>query len=192
MNTKKYGIYRFISLALSHPFTALFFISIVYFLTKASTLDGITTVLGVSLVPILPSTVWALKKGKSFFMENRKERAPFLLVSSFILLAESVLGKIAGLPLLFTVSLLYGINTLAIFLVNFKMKASVHVAGIAGPVTFLAFCFTPKFAALYLLALPSALSRYKLRAHTEKELVAGFATAFFVTLFVSAVLGKII
>ncbi len=193
MDKDRYSIYKFISLVFSHPFTASFFILAVYLLIKSSILDVLASIFGISIISVLPSTLWALKNGKSLFIENQKERTPFLFISSLILFAECFFGKIFSLPLLFTISFLYAANTFALFLINFRVKASVHVAGIAGPTTFLVFCFNPLFSLLYLFALPAAISRLKLKAHAKKELIFGFVIPFFVTFFVSLLFkGKII
>lgn len=177
----KYKACELISLIFSHPTTSLFFIIFLSFLKNFSLEDIFLSLVIVSLLSISPAFFWAVKNKKSVFLENRKERHPFLLISSLILLAGSGIGKYFGYPLLYITSFLYGINTFAIFLFNFKIKPSVHIAGISGPVTYLTLSFGSVFSLFYLFSLPVGFARLKLKAHSLKEIIAGFFIASFTT-----------
>jgi len=170
------------SFIFSHPFTSMFFIAVLTLWKGFSPAEMLLSIVMVCFLPLLPSFVWAIKRKKSVYLENRKERHPFLLISSLLLFTGNAIGSIFNYSLLYTVSLLYGINTLAIFFFNFKIKPSIHIAGISGPVTYLSFCIHPLFSFLYLFSLPVAYARLKLRAHSKKEVLAGFFISIFVTL----------
>ncbi|RLE72513.1 MAG: hypothetical protein DRZ80_07160 [Thermoprotei archaeon] len=60
-------------------------------------------------------------------------------------------------------------------------KTSVHMAGIAGPVTFFVIIYGINYSTLYLLLLPVAWARYEKRAHNLSQLVLGAIIAIITT-----------
>jgi membrane-associated phospholipid phosphatase len=78
--------------------------------------------------------------------------------------------------------LCYTTTTLATALINTKTKISVHIAGLAGPITFLVFFLGPIHMLWWLVVLPVAWSRLELNAHSPFQLILGFFIAVTVTM----------
>ncbi len=182
MSLNNYKIYEAISLVFSHPFTSFGFILLLFIFTKSSLLEFMISFIFVSIVSILPTIIWSIKQGKSIFLEDRKDRSLLLFITGIVFMIGTVIGKVIDMKVFFLVSLLYAANTFALFLVNLRIKASIHIAGITGPVTYLVFSVNPLFSILYVFLIPVAYSRIKLNAHVLKEIYAGFIISFLVTL----------
>lgn len=182
MALKGYKLYEIVSITSSHPFTSLAFIFFIFISKNFSLIEFGLSSIFISVISIIPTILWSIKRKKSIFLENRKERIPLLLLTSIIFLTGAIIGKVFDMEIFYIISMLYAVNTFALFIVNFKIKASIHISGITGPVTYLTLSIAPVFSLLYLFLFPVALARIKMKAHTTKEIIAGFLTSFLVTL----------
>ena len=88
-----------------------------------------------------------------------------------VLVAVRTPGTIAYLMLA------YGVNTLVFLALSVRWKPSVHASGVTGPATWLTLVLGPPALAFFLLLIPVAWARLRLRAHTPTELVVGAALA---------------
>jgi membrane-associated phospholipid phosphatase len=173
---------KLLSLIFSHPVISAGVILIVSLYSKKP-LETLT--LGIAFISILPviPIVYEWKKGKTdMFVEEREKRGKFFAISLFIFAACYLLSRVTNLELLSILSTCYFFVTLAVFLLNFKWKVSVHTAAVAGPSTFLTFFLNENFAFMYLLLIPTAAGRKMMNSHSFSELLAGAVVAFLITL----------
>jgi len=114
------------------------------------------------IVPLMITTLGAVFGG--YLVQTRLD-SPTLLLLSYILVAMLVLLTI----------------------VTFVWKISLHSATLTATVSLLVFFRGPEFAWFYLLLIPIAWARLRLRQHTPAQLVAGSLTGVLVT-YLAAVL----
>ncbi|WXG43458.1 MAG: hypothetical protein WED04_05375 [Promethearchaeati archaeon SRVP18_Atabeyarchaeia-1] len=180
-----------ISLALSAPVLA--FLAVVVFsamspiglgpilLVLPSVLLG---TLFLSVLPIAPVLYYASKGVVDIDVSDRSMRPK--------LFGMAILGYSLGVVFFFflqslslmVLSIAYVCVTSSVALVSFFWKISVHTTGIAGPVTGLTYVFGWIAALLYLLLLPVAWARLRLKAHSLSQVVGGAVAAVLVTFIV--------
>jgi hypothetical protein len=73
--------------------------------------------------------------------------------------------------------LAYGVNTLVFLGMSVRWKPSVHASGVTGPATWLTLAVGAWGLVFFVVLIPVAWARLRLRAHTPTELVAGAALA---------------
>ncbi len=119
---------------------------------------------------------WGQKKGwvSDWELSRRSDRPRFILVSILSdLLALAVLGALAAPRLLWLLALIYAVLGVTMFTISNFWKISLHMVGVSGFATLLAFVFGWK-GALFFLSLPLvAWARWYRRKHTPAQLVAG-------------------
>lgn len=128
-----------------------------------------------SVLPMLAIAFFARSERTNLNIPERHMRTrPFgaAIVSYFV---GSVVLFIASAPnIMSSLMVAYTINTIVMLLVTrYWRKASIHACGVTGPVSFLVYQFGPYTALLYLLVLPVALIRLKMKEHSIMEVVAG-------------------
>ena len=134
-----------------------------------------------SILPILPVLYYARKGIVDIDVSDRRMRPKLF---GMAILGYS-LGAISFYFLegtsLMVLSAAYVCVTSTVAIVSFFWKISVHTAGIAGPVTGLTYVFGWIAALLYLLLLPVAWARLKLKAHSFMQVFSGSIAAVLVT-----------
>jgi membrane-associated phospholipid phosphatase len=83
-------------------------------------------------------------------------------------------------PLL-AITLCYVVVTFAGAIISLFWKISLHLAGIAGPVTAISLLLHPLWGLLYLLLLPLGWARIYLKKHTPSQAVLGSLLSAFLT-----------
>lgn len=142
-----------------------------------SILVGTVFLMGIPMAVIF-STSSSLT-GWNLYSKEKRIKPYFLSIASY--LAGSAVFLYFGNHIMFFTSFTYFMVTLFMMMINFRCKISIHAAGVAGPVTALVYLFGPRFAFFYLLILPVAYSRYKLKSHSKFQLALGVLTAVFIT-----------
>ncbi|HOQ67557.1 MAG TPA: hypothetical protein PKU87_02865 [Candidatus Atribacteria bacterium] len=145
--------------------------------------------IGLVFMGLLP--IWLMffltKKGKISDpdLSNREERFfPYLMVCGFYFLALVIfLLTSAPLPLVAITCCYLGV-TLVGAIVSLFWKISLHLAGIAGPVTALVMIISPYWAFLYLLLLPLGWARIYLGKHNVYQVVAGSVMSIVITFII--------
>ena len=77
----------------------------------------------------------------------------------------------------------YILVTLVGAFISLFWKVSMHLAGVAGPVTALVVLVSPYFALAYLFLIPLGWARYILKKHTLSQIIVGSGISIFITLF---------
>ena len=75
-----------------------------------------------------------------------------------------------------------------LLIINLRWKISVHTAGVSGPNLVLQFISNKPYILLTLTLVPVIWARYKLKAHTMAQLVAGAFISLMITYLVTIVL----
>jgi len=140
----------------------------------------------VSIFPIL-LVIFLTKKGKVSDpdLPNREERFfPYLMICGPYLLALVIfLLTSAPLPLVAITCCYLGVTFVGA-IVSLFWKISLHLAGVAGPVTAMAMIISPYWAFLYLLLLPLGWARIYLAKHDLYQVVAGSVMSIVITFII--------
>ncbi len=169
-----------ISLIFSHPVLSSLFI----YLTEAPLKDVFTGIVFISIIPVLPIILF---KKDDVFVSKRKDRDKYYLwaILSYLIGQSMISDQVVKL-----LAICYTTVTTTMLCINRVLKPSIHTAAISGPVTFLAIEKSLMFSLFYLLILPVSWARYKMNAHTTKELILGAGIGICVTLLTVA-MGKL-
>ena len=156
------------------PVVAMVVFRILGLLTSAG-IDVISlSVMFATLIPTLGILYSARLEGLSLNIDRRSARWRPLLIAIISYAAGFFVLLIVRAPLLMSGLMIgYSINTLTMFLITLRWKISIHAAGVTGPMTFLIYRLGLEWGWLYLLVVPVALVRLRMRAHTIPQLMAG-------------------
>ena len=173
------------------------FISIPFFLVLCTTTKDLAeyaVCASISLFfavvfPVTEIALWARYKKTDGDIPNREDRFYPLLMGTVSYAIGAVLLFLVHAPSVVTASMTaYAVNTVAIMLISFYWKISIHAIGSVGPTMAMIYVFGP-IAALLIVILPIIMwSRYVLRRHTPAQLVCGAALGFFLTLAIFALM----
>ena len=184
VNTKLADV---LSHALSAPLFALYSLIIIYAANSAaySPLPACLAILigGVflTILPVAPLSLNVLKGNVDVFVSDRRRRPKFYSYAILSYLAGALISHVLGVKILTIIHLAYFFVTLSVVIINFKTKISAHASGIAGPVTYVVFFLGLSYAFLYLILIPVAWARIKLKAHTIRQITLGTIVAVIVT-----------
>lgn len=143
-------------------------------------------VLGILFVSVFPMlfVLFLARWGKVSDpdLPKREERFfPYLaIVGMYGALFVLFLFLSAPRPLL-AITLCYVVITFVGAIISLFWKISLHLAGIAGPVTALSFLLHPLWGLLYFLLLPLGWARIYLKKHTPSQAVLGSLLSAFLT-----------
>ena len=177
-----------ISAVTASPLFAMLLLILVTYIDKnvfypLSPIKGI--ILGTIFLTIIPTApiVVSTAIGKTdIYITERNKRFWFFAIAISSHIAGAIISLMLGSFFLFGFHLSYFTVTSVITVATLKTKVSVHAAGITGPITFIAFFMGINFAILYLIVIPVAWARLKLKAHTGKQIVLGIVISILVTL----------
>ncbi len=174
----KVGLAERISLFLQPTFVAIILyalVSFTYLRGKSAWFFFLLSVLFVTLFPML-LVIWLVRRGKVSDpdLPDRRERfIPYLAICGLYGVLFLLLSFFsAPLPLL-AVTLCYLGVTLAGAFISLFWKISLHLAGVAGPVTAMVMLVHPWWSVLYLFLMPLGWARWYLRKHTLSQIIAG-------------------
>ncbi len=188
------GLAKVVSLILSTPPFAVFLGTYVLVTTEPSPdVRGVLlliTFLGV--LPVATVLIDASRGRTDIYVSRVEERPKYFIVAVIAYGAGFLVLNTLGYRYLAGLSLAYAINTTAYLLMSLmKFKASVHVGGVVGPITYLALTLNPLYTILYVLTPLVAWSRLKLKAHTPTQLLVGGLVSV-ASAFISATISYLI
>lgn len=129
----------------------------------------------------------AKKKHHSVLVAGKKERNFLYLASIISYIISASLFWYLGSHIMFLISIAYIAVASSVAIVNLFWKVSAHTTGTAGPITALVYVYGMILLPMYLIVLPVAYLRYKDKAHTTAQLVAGAFIAIIVTFLIFAI-----
>ena len=135
-----------------------------------------------TIIPTAPILISATIGKTDIYITERNERFWFFIIAISSHITGAAISLRLGSFFLFGFHLSYFTVTSIITIATLKTKVSVHAAGITGPITFIAFFLGLGYTILYLIVIPVAWARLKLRAHTEEQIAWGIAISVIVTL----------
>lgn len=183
-NRKEREIHEYISVVFSAPFIAL------YLLLRIATdkiVDSISALiillLGLVIVPLAFPLFIAFRRGYEWDYPDRSTRIyPFSIVTIFYFITLILVVYLKCNNEIFFLVLSYFLNGLVVLIISLKYKISIHMAGIAGPATYLYLVgYRVDAAILYVIAFITAYSRYILGRHTPSQLITGFIMGVLMT-----------
>jgi len=174
-----------IAIAISYIFNASFYS--IYLLPIFVDLKDIFTIalsiIFLGIMPIIFIVIQSIRGRIDMFVSQRKERPKYFIPALIGYLTGYILFSLLNKSMLALYHLTYFTVTFTIFLISFKWKISVHMAGICGPNTFIILTLGEKYIPLYLLSILVGWARYRLKAHTFLQLFMGGIIAIVVTFF---------
>jgi len=186
-STSNSNLATFISLVANTPFTAIYALLVLIF-SWPTAFDPLSVWGGFLLafifllvIPLSPIVYSILTGHTDLFVSDQTKRGPLFTIAIISQLIGAVLALIFGSIVLTLFHLCYATTTFTTAMINTQTKLSVHIAGIAGPVTFLVYILGPIHILWFLTIVPVAWSRLELKAHTPLQLMLGFITAVFIT-----------
>ncbi|MGQ9622902.1 MAG: hypothetical protein ACUVTO_05595 [Candidatus Caldatribacteriaceae bacterium] len=115
-------------------------------------------------------------------LPRREERFfPYLVIVGMYGVLFVLLFLLSAPSPLLAITLCYVVITFAGAIISLFWKISLHLAGIAGPVTALSLLLHPLWGLLYLLLLPLGWARIYLKKHTPSQAVLGSLLSAFLT-----------
>lgn len=189
---------RALSIIFSTPLFALYLhilLSITqegYLSTKNQVILFLHGLFFLSILPILPVLYDAWRGKTDIFVRNREERPKYFLFAIAMYLLGSVTSMVFGAKLMALFLLCYLTVTLSLLILTYWTKVSVHVAGVAGPLTYIVYFKGPIFILLFLLIPLVAWERVASNAHSLKQVALGALDSVAVTMMTILALGPLI
>ena len=164
----------FVSYAFSAPLYAIYCFLLFYRLSPLPPhLSLPLAFLFLALLPTVYVIVESSRGRVDVFVDDVRLRPRFFLPA----IASYALGYLVFLMLGDSLTSIYMLCYLAVatalLFTSLKWKVSVHAAGVAGPTTFLSYYLGTSYAPLYLVLAFISWSRYRLKAHTLGQILAG-------------------
>lgn len=143
---------------------------------------AVATVFG-TVIPL--ATIFYLhKKGyiNDFYSSDREKRwLPFLLVMPSYLIGFLVLSWLDAPQIATILMLCYLVNGIVAAAITLKWKISVHLIGLAGPLTILTANYGSFVWSFLLLAIPIGWARIRLKQHSISQVIAGLVLGVIIT-----------
>jgi membrane-associated phospholipid phosphatase len=141
-------------------------------------------VIFLAIAPIISILYFYQRGVVDLWVSDQKMRTPFYLVAIIGYVTASIIFFILHYQVMLVLSMAYVWVTTVVMIANLFWKVSSHSAGVAGPLTGLAYVYGLIALPLFLLVPMVIWVRKQLAAHTLTQLITGAAIAIFVTLIV--------
>lgn len=144
----------------------------------------LSMIIGILFLSVFPigTVLYYYHKGKiDLWVSERKVRPPFYIIAIIGYIIASLLFYYLKYNWMFLLSVSYLCVTTVVLISNFFTKVSSHSAGVAGPVTALAYIFGVNAVPLFVFVPLVIWARLKTNAHTFAQLIAGAIIAVVVT-----------
>jgi len=138
----------------------------------------------VTLAPIgLIYTLTRYKKISDPDLPDRRERfIPYLMVVGLYAVVYVIFISIHAPRQILAITASYIAVTSVGAIISLFWKISMHLAGVAGPITALVFLVNPYFLLAYLLLIPLGWARYTLKKHNLSQILVGSGVSMAITL----------
>lgn len=172
----------FISLLLSYPILGLFEILFLGFIEGLNLSLFLVGFLLHIVFPVLAPLVYGFYHGGDYFISERNVRPPLFIPGVFSYALSSFIFNFYGFRLLYLLEVCCFVSSLILMFASIYFKVSVHVASITIPVFFFyltGFSLAMLFSPMIILV---CWARWKLKAHSLLQILAGFITGLFSTI----------
>ncbi|MHA1595721.1 MAG: hypothetical protein ACTSXJ_09920 [Candidatus Baldrarchaeia archaeon] len=130
-------------------------------------------ILFLSVMPLVITLGYAKIRGIRLEQYAKEYRAAPYALGILAYSAGALVFFLSGDVAMTLISMAYALVTGGMFLVNFKIKASAHVAGIVGPSVVMSFLYGVYGLLLLMFLPPCVWARLALRRHTPLEMLVG-------------------
>lgn len=180
-----------ISFVLQPTFVAVLLYALISFTYEKGSRALYFFLAGLILVSIVPTlfVLWLSWRGKVSDpdLPDRRERfKPYLSIAFFYGLVLIIFYRYSASFALLAITWCYIAVTLVGAFISLFWKISLHLAGVAGPVTAMVILLHPLWGLLYLVLLPLGWARCYLKKHTVPQVVAGSFMSTMLTLGIIA------
>ncbi|MBP8933250.1 MAG: hypothetical protein KBG67_02325 [Candidatus Atribacteria bacterium] len=118
-------------------------------------------------------------------LSDRRERfVPYISIVGLYIIGFFVFWLLQAPYPILAITASYIVVTFIGAFVSLFWKISMHMAGVAGPVTALVFLVNPIFILAYLLLIPLGWARYTLKKHTLLQIIMGSGFSVLLTFIV--------
>jgi small-conductance mechanosensitive channel len=164
-----------------------------YFIVSLSVVPTVTGIwyalLGIVFIALAPiALVFILARCNKISdpdLPDRRERfIPYLSIVGLYLIGFIVFWYLGAPYQILAITVSYIAVTLFGAFISLFWKISMHMAGVAGPVTALVFLVNPLFVWAYILLIPIGWARYILKKHTFPQIVIGSGFSILLTYLV--------
>ncbi len=139
---------------------------------------GFVTVAPIVLITLLTR----LNKVSDPDLPDRRERfIPYMLIVGFYVIVFFLFFFLHAPRQILAITMSYILVTLVGAIISLFWKISMHLAGIAGPITALVFYVHPYFVFTYLLLFLLGWARFTLKKHTLLQIFAGSVFSILLT-----------
>ncbi|MHA1713532.1 MAG: hypothetical protein ACTSW4_05795 [Candidatus Ranarchaeia archaeon] len=139
--------------------------------------------------PMIAILVRAMQGHVDLFVKHQKDRILYYASATVGYLLGALSGWVPlNSPGLILFNVGYCAVTICMLLVNQWEKASVHVAGVTGPITLFVLVVGPEYIAGYLLVAIVAWARLHLKAHSALQIALGFIVGLTLTVLCAFIL----
>ncbi len=186
------NLHKMIALVLS-PVTISLVASLGTYVLDPNPLNLLISIVLVTFCPIISVLRKSITGEIDILVPDRPSRGPFFMQAISCYFLASVIFIILGGRLWAMLSLSYAMVTTVVAYVNQKYtKVSVHMAGLAGPATFLIYINSSWLGCMLLALVPLlAWSRWKSGSHSIAQIALGILVSILVTLAICVLLSSI-
>ena len=132
------------------------------------------------------------KRIRDIHLSDQSERkVPFLVAGISAVLGAVALAWVGAAKPVVVMGVAYAVNAVAIALITWFWKISVHAALYSSVVTVIVILFGPQFAWAFLLLIPLAWARIYRHRHTLSQVIGGAILTFVLTALVFWLFGYI-
>ncbi|NLJ48297.1 MAG: hypothetical protein GX428_01725 [Candidatus Atribacteria bacterium] len=184
METKK--IAKAISIVAQPTFIPIILYIIVSFAVAPSMTGFWYALIGIVFITLAPMILvyilFRYKKITDPDLSNQRERfIPYISIVGLYLIGFIIFWFLRAPYPILAITASYITVTLVGAFVSLFWKISMHMAGVAGPVTALVFLVNPLFALAYLFLIPLGWARYILKKHTFPQIIIGSGFSMLLT-----------
>lgn len=105
-----------------------------------------------SLLPVITVLIDTVRGRTDLYVSRVGERPKYFVAAVIAYLGSFIIMYILNYRYLAGLSLVYAVNTTAYLIISLTgFKASVHVGGVIGPITYLILTLNPLYSILYVL-----------------------------------------
>ncbi|RLG82416.1 MAG: hypothetical protein DRO40_07705 [Thermoprotei archaeon] len=177
-------MFQGISIAFSSPLVALYLIMVLSTTIGFNLIEFTVLMIFLFILPLFIPLYYSAKKGIEWDYPVRRERIkPMSLVTLNYIVGLIVMVLANAREHVRLLMFTYMVIALAVTIITFFYKISIHVASISGPATYLALIGLTEYSILfYILSLIVGISRIYLKRHTIGQIISGYIASIIIAL----------
>ncbi len=138
----------------------------------------------VTVIPFAPFPYYYRKGHIDLNVSEREKRTNFYLIATMSYIICALVFLYFNAMIMFYLLMSFALIALSVMIINFAWKISTHAAGIAGPITAIAYVFGWQYLILHVFTIVVMWSRLRLKVHTPMQVIVGAALSTAISLAV--------